>query len=153
VRVSRHVADPSLPKIEGHIPTTRHDRRRDNALDHSGTTYHLAADGRPHARGYRFKRSEARKVVPKRRYNLKTPDGIIRKRAYDLDVTREQMAKAIGLTKAGFDGMLANWVVRLKPWMVDALAPLLALTPEDITTIHNAVVAKLGWKPKPEPSA
>lgn len=134
--------------IPGHKPARhRPDRAKANGLDHSATVYSVRSDGRPHARGYTFKRSEARKVVPRRRFNTKTPHGLLKRHAYSMDVTRTQMAEALGVSVKTFDAYIGYRRELLKPWMVTALAPLLALTPADIEAIHAAGVADLGWEP------
>jgi len=141
-------ANPEAPVIPGHAPKRkRADRAKANGLDHSRTIYTVRADGRPHPRGYTFKRSDARKVVPKRRFNLKTPHGLLKRHAYTMDVTRAQMAEALGVSVKTFDAYIGYRRTLLRPWMVTALAPLLALTPQDIAVIHAAGVSDLGWEP------
>ncbi len=142
-------ARPDAPAIEGHQPKPRRpDRVKANELDHSQTTYTVRADGRPSPRGYTFKRSEARKVVPRRRFNLRTPHGLLKRHAYHMDVTRAQMADALGVSVRTFDAYIGYRRELLRPWMVNALAPVLGLTPDDIAAIHAAGVADLGWEPR-----
>ena len=141
--------DREAPILVDHVPRpTRPARRKANDLDRSGAHFALTRDGRPHMRGHRFKRSEARKIVPKRRFDLSTPHGLLKRHAYTMDVTRAQMAAALRVSVRTLDGYFGYTRERLKPWMVDTLTPLLALTAEDVARIHEAGVATLGWEPR-----
>jgi len=95
-------------------------------------------------------RSEARKIVPKRRFDTRTPHGLLKKHAYQMDATRKQMADALGVATATFDGYIGYRGHMLKPWMIDKLVPVLALTTEDVAKIHVAGVECLGWEPRNE---
>lgn len=143
-----HRNTPAAPILAAHVPgPPRAGRRKANGLDRSNAVFALREDGRPHMRGYTFKRSEARKIVPKRRFDTSTPHGLLKRHAYNMDVTRAQMAGALGVSVSTFDGIIGYRPHLLKPWMVAALTPLLALTDEDVAKIHAAGVTRLGWPP------
>lgn len=142
-------ADPNAPIIVGHAPGPRRpDRIKNNGLDRSNAVFTLNKDGRAHMRGHTHRRSEARKIVPKRRFDTKTPHGLLKRHAYTMDITRKQMAAALGVAVPTFDAIIGYRGHRLKPWMVKALTPVLALTEADVAAIHAAGVERLGWEPQ-----
>lgn len=143
--------NPALPVIVGHKPVpVRADRLKRNALDRTNAVYVRAPDGRACMRGHKFRRSDARKIVPKRRHDLRTPHGRIKRRAYEMDVTRAEMSAALGVAVKSFDGLIGFNGHRLKPWMLDRLAPVLALTADEVAEIHALGVTCLGWGPRDE---
>lgn len=140
--------NPDLEVIEGHIPTRqRLDRRRARDFDTSAAVYVRAPDGRAVLRGQRFTRSEARKIVPRRKHDLTTPAGLIKRHAYNMDTTREQIATALGVKVSTLHGYLGYRPHALRPWMVHVIAPVLALSTADVAAIMAAGTAKLGWPP------
>lgn len=88
--------------------------------------------GRTRPRGYKRPHKEARKVVPKRKFNLKTPKGWLGKRAYDMDVTHRQISNILRCSEGFVKNLMApKGIKQIKPWMITALASELALTPEE----------------------
>ena len=63
--------------------------------------------GRRRFRGYKRTHSEMRKVVPKRKWDLKTVEGLLKREAYRTDTTRKEFAKALGVTTHTFDKIIA----------------------------------------------
>ncbi len=88
--------------------------------------------GRNRIRGYKRPHKEARKIVPKRKYDIKTAKGLISKHAYDMDVTHKQLADALGCSKGFIDNMLSPKGLKpVKPWMVNQWASLLGFSESD----------------------
>ena len=71
-------------------------------------------------------------MVPKRRFNTKTARGLINKRAYEMDVTRRQLAKAANISISLANNTLApRSTKKLHAWMLKAWVAILAITPEE----------------------
>ena len=79
-------------------------------------------------------RKEGSKIVPKRKFNTKTVRGLINKRAYDMDVSRADLAAAAKISVSLANNTLAPHATKqLHAWMLLAWAPILVLTDEELT--------------------
>ena len=77
-------------------------------------------------------RKEGSKIVPKRKFNIKTARGKINKRAYDMDVSRKQLAEAAKISVSLANNTLAPAPTKkLHAWMIRAWSPILALTEQE----------------------
>lgn len=78
-------------------------------------------------------RKEGSKIVPKRKFDTKTVRGLINKRAYDMDVSRKDLATAAKISVSLTNNTLAPQPTKkLHSWMLLAWAPILVLTDEEL---------------------
>lgn len=93
--------------------------------------------GRRRLRGYKRVHKECRKVVPKRKFDLKTPQGLIKWYAYNSDTTHKDLARAAGIGKAYVDNMLC-YPEKLKPHFIRAFVLEMGLTEKQVKRINDA---------------
>lgn len=87
-----------------------------------------------------------RKVVPKRNIDKKTAAGLIRFYAYEADITRQQLAEALGISRGYFNMILTYNKKKLRPYMIDVIGKELALTEEQTKQIHHFAALEQGYR-------
>ena len=98
--------------------------------------------GRRRFRNAQRRNSEMRKVVPKRKFDLKTAEGWIKKYGYQTDTTRKEFAEALGTSRFYIDKVLAapnaKNKTKLRPFHIETFAKCMALTQEQKDKIYVA---------------
>lgn len=90
------------------------------------------------APGYKRVHKEMRKVVPKyRRFDLRTVSGRLKHHAYEMDMTRAELAAALGVAKQTINCWLITKPRLLKAEAIDRFCIALALDERERTQLHQ----------------
>src|SRR6478735_2463013 len=97
-------------------------------------------------KGYVRPHKEMRKVVPKhRRFDRTKANDLICLKAYEMDMTRQELADKTGLSRAYVNKLLITAPKCLKPVHIKQFAEVLGMTEEETRRVYHAAAVMQGY--------
>lgn len=87
-----------------------------------------------------------RKVVPQyRRFDRTKAADLICMKAYELDITRQQLADALGVSLQYVNKLLITAPQKLRPELIKKFGMALGMTPDELRRVYHAAALEQGF--------